>query len=126
MNINEAFPSAFLKADDLKGRDVTVTIDEVELDFIGKDRSEGKKVILTFRGKDKKMVANKTNCKTIAKLHGDDTDGWIGKQITVGPREVEFQGEMTWALRVSLKKPGSTAPAEPEPSGELADADQPF
>lgn len=124
MNINEAFPSAFLKAEDLKGRDVTVTISEIEVDYIGKDKSEGKKVILSFRGKDKKMVCNKTNCKTITKLYGEETDDWIGKSIIIGPREVEFQGDMTWAIRVSLKKPGgAVTETKPEPTEPESDPD---
>lgn len=121
MKLNEVFQSNFLKAEDLKGRDVTLTIEEVEADFITKDKSEGKKVIISFVGKDKKLVANKTNCRTIAKLYGEETDDWIGKQIIIGPREVEYQGEMTWAIRVSLKKPGTAAAAAPPPEPTPAD-----
>lgn len=132
MKLSEAFPSNFLKADDLQGRDVTVTIQDVEFDVIGKDNNEGKKLILSFSGKEKKMVCNKTNATTIAQLYGDDTDHWIGQRIIVGPREVEYQGKMTWALRVSLRKPTSAAvnpppqrraEPEPEPVGAPAGAD---
>ncbi len=64
------------------------------------------------------MVCNKTNANTITKLYGDDTDAWIGKPITLCAREVEFQGEMVLAIRVSLKappigQPAATKPAQP-------------
>jgi len=104
MKLNEAFPSNFLKAADLDDKDVTVTIESVTLETIDKDEKD-QKLIIAFKGKSKKLVCNKTNAKTIEKLYGDDTDGWIGKKITLTPREVEFQGETVWAIRVSLKKP---------------------
>lgn len=123
MNINTAFPSDYLKSEDLQGRDVTLTIEKVELEKIGQGRDSETKPIIYFVGKKKAMVANKTNCKTIAKLYGDETTNWIGKPITIGPREVEFQGDMVWAIRVSLKKPVTAtqqaapvaAPAKPAP-----------
>ncbi len=35
MKLSEAYPSSFLKADDLQGRDVIATISSVELETIG-------------------------------------------------------------------------------------------
>jgi hypothetical protein len=121
MKIGEAFPSNFLKADDLGGKDVTVTIESCEMESIGQGHDKQDKLVLSFVGKGKKMVTNKTNAKTIAKLHGDDTDDWPGKRIILSPREVEFQGDMVMAIRVSLKAPvvgKPIAPAAPSRSEE--------
>lgn len=126
MKLSDAFPSNFLKAEDLDGKSVVVVISGVEFDTIGKDSKEGKKLILSFRGKEKKMVVNKTNAKTIEKLYGDDTDGWIGKTIKLVTREVEFQGDVVWALRVSLEKPAGVAPASSQPEPEEIDGETPF
>lgn len=116
MKVSQAFPSGFLKADDLQGKAVTVTIETVDLEEIGQGRDKSEKLLISFRGKEKKLVCNKTNANTIAKLHGDDTDAWLGQKITLMPREVEFQGDMVWAIRVSLQKPGTAAaPRQPEP-----------
>lgn len=109
MKLSQAFPSNFLKADDLGGQTPVVTISEVTLEEIGQGRDKEQKLIIAFQGKSKKMVCNKTNASTIAKLHGDDTDLWIGQRITLLAREVEFQGEMVLGLRVSLQKPGQMA-----------------
>jgi hypothetical protein len=54
-NINEAFPSNYIKAADLKGRQVTVKMDRTEYEMIGHD----KKLILYFVGKDKGMVSTR-------------------------------------------------------------------
>jgi hypothetical protein len=59
------------------------------------------------------MVLNKTNASTIAKLHGEETDLWTGKRITLCTREVEFQGTMTSALRVLAQKPEAHKTAPP-------------
>ena len=115
MKIGQAYPSNFLKADDLQGKDVVVTIEGCELESIGQGHDKQDKLILHFVGKQKAMVLNKTNAKTIAKLYGDETDDWVGKRITLSPREVEFQGDMVLAIRVSLRAPGSVASAAPVP-----------
>ena len=103
--INEAFPSDFLKAEDLKGRSVTCTINNAKIEDIGQGPSRERKIIVSFVGKDKKLVCNKTNARTIGSLHGEEIDNWPGKKITLAPREVEFQGAMVWAIRVSLQDP---------------------
>ena|SRR5688572_13928518 len=128
MRVSDAFPSNFLKAEDLQGKSVVVVINEIEFDTIGKDSKEGKKLILSFKGKDKKMVCNKTNAKTLEKLYGDDTDDWIGQPIKLVSREVEFQGDVVWALRVSLEKPslGPTPANAPEPTPDELDEEPPF
>lgn len=130
MKLSDAFPSNFLKAEDLNNKSVVVVISEVEFDKIGKDSTESKKLILSFKGKEKKMVINKTNAKTLEKLYGDDTDLWIGKPIKIVTREVEFQGDVVWALRVSLEKPAGPSPAaapeSPEPEPEDDNGEPPF
>ena len=117
--LSEVFDSKYLKADDLNGRNVTVTIQSASIEeFENKQRgSKDRKIILSFYGKDKKLVVNKTNAKTIGKLYGDDTDLWVGCAITIGPKEVEYQGEMMWAIRVSLNKPlMQKTPTQPAPA----------
>ena len=133
MNLSDAYPSRFLSAEDLNGQDVTVTIASVSLERIGQGKDAADKLVIGFSGKKKFFVANKTNAKTIAKLHGDETDAWVGQRITLGPRDVEFQGDMVTALRVSLKAPAAgAAPAKPVPApsdndgGPLDDEDQIF
>jgi len=138
VNLNEAYPSRYITADDLNGQDVTVTISAVNLEEIGQGRDKERKLVISLAGKQKQFVCNKTNATTISKVLGStETEDWVGKRITIGPREVEFQGSMVWALRVSLKapaaagvKPAATRPApRPEPGpvqgqeGRLPDED---
>ena len=101
MNINDAYPSKYLKASDLNGKNVTVTIKSSELEEFDKE----KKIVLSFANTEKLMVLNKTNARTIAQLHGQEIDDWSGKRITLCARDIEFQGGMVPALRVLAQKP---------------------
>jgi hypothetical protein len=71
MKISEAFPSKYLKADDLSGK-IAVTINDVTQEAMGMDKTL--KLFLYFRELDKPMVCNHTNGDMIAQLHGDETD----------------------------------------------------
>lgn len=108
MNVNEQFPSLYLKSTDLAGQMVKVQISDVKNEEIGTDR----KMIMYFVGKQKGMVLNKTNAKTLAEQFGDETDNWIGAQIEVFAMKVDFQGRMVDGLRVRVPpQPRKTAPA---------------
>jgi hypothetical protein len=98
MRISAAFPSTYLKAADLQGRNVTVQIDRVELDEIGGEH----KPILYFIGKEKGIVLNKTNANTLAAAYGDDTDNWHGGDVTLFSMMVDFQGKSVESIRVKV------------------------
>ena len=70
MNINDAFPSNYVKCGDLQGRDVTVTIDKVVMEKLGDDD----KPVIYFRGTPKGLALNKTNASRIGSMLGLDTD----------------------------------------------------
>ena len=128
MKVGEAYPSRFIKAEDLNGQDIAVKISSVELEAVDKDGKE-KKLVLGFTGKSKHLVCNKTNANTITKiLNTDETDEWIGRSIIIGPREVEFQGETVWSIRVSLRLPTAkpAAPAKVAPVAPVAPVDDAY
>lgn len=109
MQISSAFPSNYLKAADLQGRNVSIKIDRVETEKIGQDN----KLVLYFQGKDKGMVLNKTNANNIAYLYGEETDNWHGCEITLFEAMVDYQGKTVPAIRIrgpQRKTPPQTAP----------------
>lgn len=116
--LNDAFPSKYLKADDLKGRDVPVVIAGWSFENIGTPPE--KKLVLSFQGRDKTMVCNKVNASRIASLYGgDDFDDWIGKEIILTTEFVEFQGKTTKGVRV--KAPTKPAAAQAKAKADLDD-----
>lgn len=121
MNVNDAFPSKYLKADDLDGEDRVFTIKQIRMETIGKGEKE-QKLVIFFEDEEKGLVCNKTNAKTIAKLYGGDTDEWPGKKIILFPTEVEFQGEPTMAIRIRQRTPGAS---KTKPQYKPVDEDRP-
>ena len=94
MDINDVYQTEgkHLKAEDLKGKKHRVTIVGTEtVSFKGKDGgSDEEKILVTFRGKDKGLVLNKTNALVIASQYGPNTDNWSGKEITIFPTTTSF------------------------------------
>jgi len=111
MRVGEAFPSRFLKAEDLHGKKVAVRIKFVEMEKVGEDT----RPVVTFVGKDKVLTLNKTNALMIAKLVGtDDMDEWGGKKIVLRPDVTTFGGKPIDCIRVEAM-PSGGVPAAPEP-----------
>lgn len=120
MNVNEVFPSNYLKAADLQNREVPVVIDRVEMEQLGNDQ----KAILYFTGKQKGVVLNKTNAMNIAGAYGDDTDDWSGKPVVLFSVWTDFQGKSVQAIRI---RPGGAKPApKPQPQHDDLNDSVPF
>lgn len=122
MNINQAFPSKYLKAADLNGQAVVVTISRVVMEEVGQGTSKEQKPVVYFEGKTKGMVLNKTNSIMITRLADTpDTDYWPGTKIRLVSVEVDFQGQSTPAIRVrEMPKSHAAPPPPPPPAREEA------
>lgn len=107
VDISQVYSGDSLKAADLQGRDVSVIIADVQ----AKDFNDGKKLIISFQGKKKTLVCNKTNANRIARLYGNDTDGWAGREIILYVDWVPFQGKDVEAIRV--RPPEKREPVPP-------------
>jgi len=108
--MNDAFPSKYLKAEDLEEGDLIVKIKEAQFEEFTDQRTKrpDNKPVLYFSGEVKPLVLNKTNYKTITQLLGsDDTDDWTGRKIALYATEVESFGEVTLGIRVRLKAPAA-------------------
>lgn len=108
-SVKDLFPSKFIAAGDLKNQDQLVTIEKVVVEDINGE--EEKKPVAYFAGVPKGMVLNKTNAMRIAELHGNDTDSWAGKTITIYPTETAFRGDMVECIRIRKSAP-QKQPAE--------------
>lgn len=129
-NIHDMFPSIYISAYDLRGKHVTLTIKRVVPEEVERQDRKTKRMgkvtayIVYFEKARKGLLLNKTNAKTVAKLYGDESDGWVGHPITLFPTVVQAFGEQADAVRVEDRRPpvpaanGNTEHAE-EPPEEL-------
>ncbi len=119
-SVNEAFPSNYLKAADLKGRNVQVTMSHAEFETLGNDR----KLVLFFEGKEKGLVLNKTNANNIAAGYGDETTDWKGQPVILFEAMVDFQGKTVPAIRVRLPQAKDRSAGKPRPASSEMQAPQ--
>lgn len=118
MNLHTLYPSKYLKHEDFP-EDTTLTICKVEMisfvDPAGENPPE-KKPGVFFKEEEKILVLNKTNATSIAEVTGsDDTDGWVGKRITLTVQDVSSFGKTVPAIRVVV--PRGRRAAAPDRSG---------
>lgn len=67
---------------------MTVVIQRAEIQNLYNPRTKRseRRFVLSFEGKDLKMVLNKTQCMAIVALSGeDDSDGWSGLAVELSP-----------------------------------------
>jgi len=86
VDFDQLYPGRFIKAGELLGKKVTVTISDVELeDLMGEDGSNKVKAIVSFKESEKKLVSCKTNGICIKAMFGPKIPEWIGKRVTIFP-----------------------------------------
>lgn len=131
MNIQTAFPSAYMKAAQLDGQPINLTIESVVMEEVGQGADAVTKPCVYFTDSPFKFktgtmgwVLNVVNSKMIAAHYGDDTDGWIGKQVQLYGEKVQFGGNIVDAIRVRIVAP--TPPAPPAPVPDIEDDGVPF
>lgn len=86
MKVSEVYPG-FIEAEDLPdGKDIPIVIERVRMagpDDKGKDGRALDKPIIKIKGKDKEWVICKTVAKAIRRHHGNEMEGWTGKEISI-------------------------------------------
>lgn len=110
MRISQLFPSKYVKATDLNGKTVTLTIAKLVLEELGHGAEKERKPVLYFQKATKGLVLNRTNAMTIAALYGDESDDWAGKRISIYPTRIRAFGAMQDTIRVREE-----IPAQPRP-----------
>jgi hypothetical protein len=114
-SIDEIYSGSSLKASDLKGKTVKLTIEGVK--SVRFDDG-GVKVVCSFSETEKTLICNKTNAKRIAESHGKNPNRWIGKVIKIHSERVEYKGDIVDGIRVNLPE-GATSDYDDEEAVSL-------
>lgn len=122
MDVRLLFPSLYLRAADLQGKDAPLTIRRVVAEDLRTDGGTERKAVCYFEetrtnaqksgAKEKRLVLNKTNALMIAKVLGSyEINDWTGKRITLYPDRCQSFGETVDCIRVRDAAPETVAEA---------------
>lgn len=114
----------YIFAFDLNGKDVVVEISRVVAgELVSTGGRKTKKPVAFFKGKEKGLALNSTNCKVIATLYGNDTTAWVGRSVTLYPTTTTMGGDTVDCIRVRPSIPRGNAKS-PAASNTPPDADE--
>lgn len=83
---DQLYPGRFIKAGELLGKRVTLTIADVNLEeLVGDDGKPKAKAIVSFKETDKSLVTCKTNGLCLREMFGTQLAEWVGKRVTIFP-----------------------------------------
>lgn len=82
---DELYPGRFIKASDLKGKNVTLTIASVDLEELEGDKGKQIKGVVGFEKTEKQLALNKTNGICLKEMFGKKVQDWVGKRVTLMP-----------------------------------------
>jgi predicted YcjX-like family ATPase len=153
VDYDQLYPGRFIKAGDLAGKDVTLTIASVELEELEDQKGKRGKGVITFRETKKQLVLNRTNGECIKAMFGRVLADWIGKRIALYPAAIQSEvadlavrirgspdiaADVTFELHLARKRPrpmtmkrtagkgqAASAPAsQPTPDGDPQPAEE--
>ena len=111
MNVNDLFPSRWIKSDDLAAADLTLTMREVTVEELGPENES--MPVLWFADDERGLPLNVTNARSIEELHGPETNLWGGRKVTLFRQQVEFAGKQTFGVRIRLEAPAAQQEGPP-------------
>jgi len=102
--------SNYLKAADLQGQTVPVTIKDVSEETVGESGKSEQKLVVHFINKEKALVLNVTNTNTIAEIYGFETMAWTGRTIELFPTTTDYQGKLVDCIRIRIPQAAQAVP----------------
>jgi hypothetical protein len=98
---SELYPGRFLKADMFKGKKVTLTIKNIDIEeLVGENNKKDPKVIVSFVERALEYVMPKTNGFCLKRMFGDNPHSWIGKRVVWYPTKTKFGREDVDCIRI--------------------------
>jgi hypothetical protein len=125
MQLNDIFPKRYARAEELQGKEVTLTIARVVAEKMRPNPKapEVQKLVAYFREARKGVVMSKSLAYQIADILGsEETDDWAGKIITLTTEWMDMAGRKV--LTFHAKRPTTKPVASHQIPKGLADDDE--
>ena len=123
----QAYTSPWLKASDLQGRAATVTIEGATVEEIRQQTGQKEaRIVVTFAGKSKRLICNKTQALTLADLAKTEVfENWKGLVVTLEPSTTR-SGQETINIRRATPAPTTSTTRSSTPAAADQNKDNPF
>lgn len=108
MDIKKYIPNVFLKVDHVKASGA------IRVKVTGISEGQYDKPNLAFND-GSQLSLNATNCRTLARAYGTESDDWIGKEVELTLGEIQYQGKQQEAILVKPISPPIENKASPKP-----------
>ena len=82
-SFDQLYPGRFVKAGDLGAAKPTVQIEDVWQEDLEGERGIERKVVVSFVGRQKRLVLAKINGLALRNMFGPDVKQWIGKRVVL-------------------------------------------
>jgi hypothetical protein len=119
-SINDFFPDKWLHAEHLQGKRPKVIIDAVNVEtlFNPRTKKNEQKLVVAFRGKELRLILNKTQARSLATIcKTDDYSKWHGHEVVLST------GKAPNGADTILISPVPDAGPKPTPAPEQSDLD---
>lgn len=92
MNIDDIYPSRYLKANKLNGHTVCVRIKECKIEEVGQECE--RKAVLYFENNTQALILNKSNLIAVAEALGTkETEQWRGGRVKLYTATKPYRGK---------------------------------
>lgn len=123
MKISEIFPRKYATGEDLKGQPFTLTIRTVTMEEMHPQPGSPAehKPVIYFAETQKGIILSPTLARQIQAIHGDETDTWNGKRVTIYPQPMTVAGKPRVAIRA---RPAANGPSQQPPAAMLEEDEE--
>lgn len=97
---SELFPNRFIHADLLKGKKVTLTIKNLDMETMESEKGKKSAVVAYFVESPLQLGTNKTNGYCLKRMFGSNPRSWIGRKITIFPTTTKFGSDIVECIRI--------------------------
>ena len=97
VNAKEFFSGNYLKAEDCKGGEICIILDDGEISEITTPEGKVKAVLnlqVTFGDSEKIFTPNKSNGNILVEAYGEETDKWVGKRFMISLTKIRVYGKI--------------------------------
>jgi hypothetical protein len=90
----------YINASHLAAGELKLTIRETRFELVGTDQEQ--KIVIFFKEVERGLPLKLTNYNSLNEAFGPETDGWLGKQVTLYSEKTKFKDKEVDGVRMRI------------------------